>query len=207
MPLIYETFDTTPTNEDCVQVSQDTDYKQTMGEETKRMVKLLEDKFPDLNGFFDSKWCNHDFGSYQEIRFRFEDTEEGWAEYNLVEDNWPKTWEDTDVIYHTISNDLFEKNEHGVMVFKKNLCATLVQDLFLNGLDGGEVLRAGTVLNIDAGMPYGIGQYHLTGPEVYCIHPNRNRVTFWVCRSMLTDFQEYIPVDQELLDVFAKGGK
>lgn len=182
----YESFDTTPTNEDCVSVSQTEEYTLRMSAETKRMIALLEKKFPDVEGFFDSKWCNHDFGRYQEIRYWFDDSESGWNSYEFVENNWPKTWEDDEPIYSTVPNEFFEINEHGVKVFRKNVFVQLTQDLRLNGLGDGEVILSGTNLEVAAGMPYGLeSSEHHDRNEIYCYHPNDKRISFWVARCMV----------------------
>lgn len=90
----YIEFDTTPVNEDCVSISQTEDYLPKMREEANRMITLLNKKFPDVPGDFSIKRQNHDFGPYLEIRYYFDDDESGWSVANLVESNWPLTWED-----------------------------------------------------------------------------------------------------------------
>lgn len=92
--ITFEDQDTTPTNEPCLQVG-----KATWGEmvaEARRMIEVLEARFPDLDLLEYRIVRNpHDFGDYPSIRVRFEDTEEGWAQYNHLESNWPRTWNDT----------------------------------------------------------------------------------------------------------------
>jgi hypothetical protein len=94
METTYIEFDTSPTNEDCVSVSKTEDYIPKMKEEANRMVALLDKKFQNLPGYFGRKTVSHDFGSYIEIRYYFDDDAEGWASSNFVESNWPMTWND-----------------------------------------------------------------------------------------------------------------
>ena len=91
-------MDASPVDEPGVQVSQTEDYMPAMRAEAKRMKELLEKKFPDLNGYFKTGSCHHDFGTYLEIRFVYDDDEEGIAEANFVENHYPRTWDDTEVM-------------------------------------------------------------------------------------------------------------
>lgn len=90
----YIEFDCSPVNEPCVSVSQDADYMPAMREEANRMKELLEKRFPDVNGEFMIKKCNHDFGSYLEIRFYYDDDDDGCKELQFVEKHYPTTWDD-----------------------------------------------------------------------------------------------------------------
>jgi hypothetical protein len=94
----YIEFGTAPNSEDCVSVDKNTDYLPAMCEEARRFKKMLEDKFPNVSGFFTIKSNSHDFGSYLEVRYNFSDDEQGWSECNLVENNCPEFWTDTEVI-------------------------------------------------------------------------------------------------------------
>ena len=88
----YLEFDTSPTNENGVQIGD----LSAMRAEAKRMIALLEQKFPNVPGEFSIKREEHDFGSYLQIRYYFDsDDEDGWPSANLIENNWPTTWEDT----------------------------------------------------------------------------------------------------------------
>lgn len=91
-------FECTPSNESCVQVDPSSDYMPAMREEARRMIELLNGRFPDLEGEFRIARANHDFGSYIEIRFYYDETERGYAEMNFVESNWPMTWKDTEPV-------------------------------------------------------------------------------------------------------------
>lgn len=91
----YIEFDTTPVNEDCVGLNpKDPDNYVKMKEEAMRFRNLLEEKFPNVPGVFMIKSVGHDFGTYLEIRYYFDDNEEGWLSSNFVENNLPLTWED-----------------------------------------------------------------------------------------------------------------
>jgi hypothetical protein len=94
----YLEFDCSPTNEAGVQVSKTDDYLPAMREEAKRMIDLLEKKFPDAPGYFCIKRQSHDFGTYLEIRYVFDEEEDGWDYTNHIENNWPKTWNDDVVV-------------------------------------------------------------------------------------------------------------
>lgn len=94
----YIEFDTAPVNEECVQVSKTEDYWGAMCAEATRYKEMLEKRFPDVNGYFTVATAQHDFGSYKEIRFKFEDSEEGWRECNFVENNLPLTWDDNEIL-------------------------------------------------------------------------------------------------------------
>ena len=93
----YIDLDTSPINESCVQVSTKTEYLSDMRKEALRMVELLNNKFPNITGDFSIVWYPHDFGKYAQIRYSFDDDEEGWRSSNFVESNFPETWQDTEV--------------------------------------------------------------------------------------------------------------
>jgi hypothetical protein len=92
----YIELETTPSDETCVQVKSGTDYMPAMRAEALRTMALLDGRFPDIEGYFALRSCPHDFGDYLEIRYYFEDSEEGWLDANFVESNWPRTWDDTE---------------------------------------------------------------------------------------------------------------
>jgi len=99
----YIEFDSTPYEEDCVQVRTGENYMPAMRAQANRMIEMLEARFPDAPGYFSIKSCPHDFGSYLEIRYCFEG-DDGWGWANFIEDNWPSTWGDTQVLNLTIPN-------------------------------------------------------------------------------------------------------
>ncbi len=96
--MLYIEFDTSPINEPGVQVSHGTDYLPAMRNEAKRMLELLQNRFPDVEGYFSIKSCEHDFGTYLEIRFHYEDSDKGVKEMQHVEQNYPLTWSDTEPV-------------------------------------------------------------------------------------------------------------
>jgi hypothetical protein len=91
-------FDTTPANESCVSVSKTEEYMPAMRAEANRMKELLEKRFPDVNGYFTIKSITHDFGSYLEMRFYYEDNDAGIKEMQHVEANYPQTWLDAEPV-------------------------------------------------------------------------------------------------------------
>lgn len=94
----YIEFDTSPTDEDCVQVSRTVDYYDNMKAEAIRFRNMLTDIFPDAPGFFKIKTNEHDYGPYLEVRYVFDDNEDdGWKWANFIESNLPQTWNDTEV--------------------------------------------------------------------------------------------------------------
>lgn len=96
MPMDYIEFDTTPVNEPCVSLDPKVDYMPAMRAEANRMKELLEKRFPDVNGYFSVKSVPHDFGSYLEMRFYYDDDEDGIKEMQHVERHYPQTWEDVE---------------------------------------------------------------------------------------------------------------
>jgi hypothetical protein len=91
----YIEFDTVPINEDCVSVSRTEDYMPAMREEAERMLELLHDKFHGYPGYFKIASCQHDFGTYLEIRYYYNDNDEGVRSMMDVEENYPMDWNDT----------------------------------------------------------------------------------------------------------------
>lgn len=96
--MVYIEFDTTPVNESCISVDSNTDYMPAMRAEANRMKELLEKRFADLNGYFKISSMSHDFGSYLEMRFYYNDDEDGTKEMQHVESNYPQTWQDTEPV-------------------------------------------------------------------------------------------------------------
>ncbi len=95
----YIEFDTAPINEGCVQVSKTEDYMPKMRAEANKMLSLLQNRFPDVPGDFAIKTAHHDFGSYLEIRYYYEQDKEGYDSMNLVERFFPQWWSDTEPIH------------------------------------------------------------------------------------------------------------
>ena len=93
----YIEFDCCPINEDCVQVSKTDDYMPAMRAQAKRYVEMLEKRFPNVPGFFCIGRCEHDFGTYLEVRYRHDDDNEGYASSNFVESHLPFEWSDSEV--------------------------------------------------------------------------------------------------------------
>lgn len=96
MAMDFIEFDTTPTNEPCVSVDSKVDYMPAMRAEANRMKELLEERFPDVGGYFKISSMPHDFGPYLEMRFYYSDDDDGIKEMQHVESNWPQTWEDVE---------------------------------------------------------------------------------------------------------------
>jgi hypothetical protein len=66
-----------------------------MKAQAKRMLELLRKRFPDIDpDDFRICRCDHDFGTYLEIRFYYDESEEGYSDMNFVESHWPVTWGD-----------------------------------------------------------------------------------------------------------------
>lgn len=94
----YIDFETSPIDEDCVQVDSNADYMPAMKLEADRMLTLLCNKFPDIPGYFTKVRHSHDFGSYIEIRYNYNDNDEEESDSaDFVENNFPYTWNDTEV--------------------------------------------------------------------------------------------------------------
>jgi hypothetical protein len=94
-------FDTCPSNETCVQVSQTEDYMPAMRAEAKRFLEMMDKRFWNVPGEFRVSSQSHDFGSYLELRYYFDDNEEGWNSCNFVESNFPETWDDDQILTWT----------------------------------------------------------------------------------------------------------
>ena len=88
----YITIGSSPSGEDCVSVSDKTDYIIPMREECKRFKELLQKKFP--NAKLGIKGFDHDFGRYYEVVAYFDDEdEESMNTAYEVEANCPEYWE------------------------------------------------------------------------------------------------------------------
>ena len=90
----YIEFDCSPTNENCVQLDKNTDYMPAMRAEANRMIELLNKRFPQFDGQFYKGRCEHEFGPYLEIRFRYDNDDE----MCFVEKHYPQTWDDCEPV-------------------------------------------------------------------------------------------------------------
>jgi hypothetical protein len=88
-------FETTPNEENCVQVKQDADYLSAMKAESNRMVAICKVLWPSL--YWRTQMNPHDFGSYASIRCIYDDENEDQSkEFMDAERHWPQTWEEAD---------------------------------------------------------------------------------------------------------------
>ena len=98
----YIEIETTPCNEDCVQVKSGGEYLDAMRKEAVRYKNMLESKFPVLGGAdaptLGLKNCLYDFGSYIQLKLSFEvgGIQEQIAYW--IENNLPETWDDNLVL-------------------------------------------------------------------------------------------------------------
>ena|SRR3990167_1272859 len=100
---MYDFFDlgSTPSDEECVQVSKNQDYLGDMKREVKRYKDYLERLFSipeELEGdcFFSIKSNSHDFGTYYEVVIKFNDEVDLAGEFaSYVEHYCPQTWDET----------------------------------------------------------------------------------------------------------------
>ena len=94
----YILLGSAPSEEDCVQVSQDPNYIAAMYEECKRWKSSLMDKFPipeGLNVHFGIKRFPHDFGEYMEVALYYDDRDEEAMDFAFeVENTMPERWDD-----------------------------------------------------------------------------------------------------------------
>lgn len=94
----YLEFDTAPCEENCVQVDSKKDYMPEMRAEALRYVAMLEARFPNAPGEFRVKSNPHDFGSYLEVRYYYNNEDENelnWAYF--IEGNLPSRWDSPDI--------------------------------------------------------------------------------------------------------------
>lgn len=91
----------TPGGEDCAQVG-DADYRMIATKEMNAYIGQLQRMFPDFadHGLFRIAWQNHDFGTYGDVVFVFDDEEDGAVDYAInVENNVPEFWDDDALLY------------------------------------------------------------------------------------------------------------
>jgi len=89
-------LDSSPCDEDCVQVKSNENYIPAMRQECNRYKELLEKKFAGhLNLVqFKIKSFPHDFGTYYEVVVVFDDENEKATNIAYdIESNLPTTWE------------------------------------------------------------------------------------------------------------------
>ena len=90
----YLSLETTPCNEDCVQVGSE-NYMVNARKECKRFIALLEKKFPKSVGMYRIATHPHDFGSYLDVEIVYDDENEEQTDIAMeVESNLPENWED-----------------------------------------------------------------------------------------------------------------
>ena len=90
-----------PADEDCTQVGV-ADYRRLATKEMNAYIGQLQRMFPDYAdyGLFRIEWQNHDFGTYGDVVFVFDDDEEGAVDYGInVENNVPQCWDDDAELY------------------------------------------------------------------------------------------------------------
>lgn len=88
----------TPADEECVQVSKDTDYMPAMRAECIRFIEMLRLRFPNCNEVeFSINRNPHDFGAYLDIKITFYNDIGGQQAY-FIEENLPSKWSDTEVL-------------------------------------------------------------------------------------------------------------
>jgi hypothetical protein len=89
----YYDFETTPSEEMCVQVITGTDYLLSMRTEAFRMLKICQKKWSHI--LWRIKVNPHDFGEYLSLEAVVDPEDEIQVkEIELVENDWPKTWEE-----------------------------------------------------------------------------------------------------------------
>ncbi len=97
----YVELNSTPCDEECVQVSQDKNYLPEMRKECERYRELLQDIFVGYEqyGHFVIKSNPHDFGSYLEVKFAYDPTDPVAESYAWkVQDRLPSKWTDREPI-------------------------------------------------------------------------------------------------------------
>jgi len=85
-----------PTDESCVNVTNDYPYREAMLHECKVFKEYLERKFPAPEGaYLRTKSCPHDFGSYCEVICNFDqDNHEAAVYAYMLESHTPILWDD-----------------------------------------------------------------------------------------------------------------
>lgn len=97
----YIEYETAPSDESCVQVNSNEDYMPAMRKEAERFRAMLERRFPNAPGYWSIKSCPHDFGSYLEMRYNYDEDEEGLEWMSFIDNNFPRTWDDDRVFLET----------------------------------------------------------------------------------------------------------
>ena len=83
---------TTPLNEDCIQVSKDTDYLPKMRAEAQIFIGQLKRQFKTKKVEYRIKSNYHEFGIYLDIELIFEEEDIESAEN--IENNLPEEWDE-----------------------------------------------------------------------------------------------------------------
>jgi hypothetical protein len=97
----YMEFGTTPIDEKGVSLKKGENYMPAMFAEAKRLVTMLETRFPNIPGFFTTNIVNHDFGPYVEVRYNYVASFTGTNSCLFVEENFPDTWDDAEILQYT----------------------------------------------------------------------------------------------------------
>lgn len=111
----YLDIETSPYEENGVQVSSSCDYMPAMRAEANRFKAMLENRFAKLiesTGIYFRIASNpHDFGSYLSLRICFDDNDEKQinAAY-FIEENMPATWDD-DYVFDWPTKKILRKEE------------------------------------------------------------------------------------------------
>jgi D-alanine-D-alanine ligase-like ATP-grasp enzyme len=89
-----------PSGENCVQVSDKHDYMPAMRAETQKYKEMLLKRFPNCDLIeLSIKSCPHDFGSYLDIRVKFDDNnDKSISQAYFIEANLPEKWSDNEVL-------------------------------------------------------------------------------------------------------------
>ena len=104
----YMEFDCTPIEEDCVQVSSDSEYMPSMREESKRMVQIARVLWPTLDWKIKSN--PYDAGNYLSINAYYDTEDETQVDKAYdAESNWPLTWQEADERVQAIIETVADK--------------------------------------------------------------------------------------------------
>lgn len=113
----YIEFETTPTCEDCVQVSSSKPYLEDMKKQANRYLEMLRNRFPFIDNVgleIRLKSCTHDFGSYIQIAIYYDiDKPEQCEAVTFIENNLPEKWKDNEVLNPCIENLVKETQKEG----------------------------------------------------------------------------------------------
>ena len=97
----YLTLESSPTDEDCFQVSSTEDYVQSMKDECNRYCAMLTKRFKNIGLDFTVKRFYHDFGNYFQVVVYFNDESESDIDkVNYIESNLPQKWSDNEILNH-----------------------------------------------------------------------------------------------------------